>query len=147
MRGPDILISQTDGKLHAAPIPAQWILHGEPAARNRILSRSGDGTATTVVWDCTAGSFNWLYQSEETVHILEGTATLTFGATVQVISPGSVVVFPAGSHARWDVDSYIRKLAIFRDTVPPPFSFSMRAMRRLRRLTRAGRQTASPAIA
>ncbi len=147
MNLPDVFISQIEGSLRSAPIPSHWILDGEPTARNRILSRSDDRTATTVVWDCTAGAFNWFYDSEETIHVLEGTATLTFGTTVRRIGPGSVVVFPAGSQARWDVDSYIRKLAIFRQTVPTPFSFTMRAWRRLRSMIPAGRMEPSPALA
>ena len=41
-------------------------------ARVKSLSRSGDDTAWTDIWDCTAGTFEWRYEIDETVHILEG---------------------------------------------------------------------------
>ncbi len=139
MRPPQIMVSQTEGALRAAPIQADWVLSGAPKARNRVLSRSRDRTAITVVWDCTAGAFNWFYDSEETIHVLEGAARLTFAGQELVIGPGSVVIFPAGSQARWDVDCYIRKLAIFRQTVPRPFGVAMRAWNRLLSLSSGGR--------
>ena len=143
----ELFVTRVDLALRPAPIPTPWILDGQPVARNRILSRSGDRTAITVVWDCTAGAFNWFYDSEETIHVLEGTARITFGGRMKTIGPGSVVVFPAGSQARWDVDGYIRKLAIFRQTVPTPFSLTMRAWRRLRSLLPGEWAPPSPALA
>ena len=147
MQHPPILFSQTEGALRPAPIHAQWILEGKPEARNRILSHSGDRTAVTVVWDCTAGAFNWFYDSEETIHVLEGTARLTTASGVETIGPGSVVVFPAGSQARWDIDRYIRKLAIFRQPVPRPLSISMRGWKRLRGMLEGRLSQRSPALA
>lgn len=131
----------------SAPIPAAWILGGQPVARNRIVSRSKDRMATTVVWDCSAGSFNWFYDSEEIVHVLDGTARLTIDGVEQVIRPGSVVVFPSGSHALWQIDDHVRKLAVFRHSVPRPFSLAMRALNRLRRIWAGGGAVPSPALA
>ncbi len=147
MRTPEITISQIDGALRPAPIHADWVLAGKPEARNRVMSRSRDRTAITVEWDCTAGAFNWFYDSEETIHVLEGGARLTFGGRERLIQPGSVVVFPTGSQARWDVDHYVRKLAIFRQTVPLPFSVSMRAWNRIRAMSGGERARPSPALA
>jgi uncharacterized cupin superfamily protein len=60
------------GQLGPAPIRAAWVLEGKPVARNKLLSRSADGTASTYVWDCTAGKFNWHYEVDETAYVLEG---------------------------------------------------------------------------
>ncbi len=147
MQPSPILFSKTDGALRPAPIHAHWILDGKPEARNRILSYSRDRTAVTVVWDCTAGAFNWFYDSEETIHVLEGSARLTTVSGVQTIGPGSVVVFQAGSQARWDIDCYIRKFAIFRQPVPPALSISMRGWKRLRSMLAGEYGQRSPALA
>ena|SRR5271170_2917674 len=97
------------------PIKPDWILEGEPVARVALLSRSADGKATTCYWDCTAGRFNWYYGLDETVHVLEGAVTLKSprGHTQRVLA-GDTVFFPAGSHAEWTVDTYVRKLAFLR---------------------------------
>ena len=58
--------------LKPAPINADWIIEGAPVARNALLSRSEDGSAFTLIWDCTAGLFEWRYSIDETVYILEG---------------------------------------------------------------------------
>ena len=47
--------------LEPSPINRDWILEGDPRARAILLSRSADGTASTFIWDCTAGRFNWYY--------------------------------------------------------------------------------------
>ena len=139
-------VSQTDIALQPSPINAEWVRQGTPVARNRVLFRSQDRTATTIVWDCTAGSFDWFYTSDETIHVLEGRATLTFDSQTRVIKPGDVVFFPAGSQARWVVDDYIRKLAFFRRTLPLPVSLAMRALGRARSLL-AVRKPQQPAMA
>ena len=125
------LICDSGGVMQSAPIPPHWVVHGAPVANNRVLARSTDRTATTVMWECTAGKFDWFYDSEETIYVLEGGATLTINGKTQAIGPGSVVVFPAGSRALWEVGHYIRKFAVFRQPVPQPLSLCMRAWRRL----------------
>src|SRR5664279_4983395 len=56
--------------LSSAAINPNWILEGNPVARNKLLFESADGTATTWLWDCTAGRFNWFYDIDETVHLI-----------------------------------------------------------------------------
>ena len=71
-----ILPATTDVELRSAPIEPSWIIEGHPMARNALLSRSEDGTASTIVWECTEGKFNWYYDIDETIHILEGSIVL-----------------------------------------------------------------------
>ena len=71
-----ILPSTTDVELRSAPIEPSWIIEGHPMARNALLSRSEDGTASTIVWECTEGKFNWYYDFDETIRILEGSVVL-----------------------------------------------------------------------
>ena len=71
--------SSTEVSLGSSPINADWILEGNPIARNRVISRSSDSLACTIIWDCTAGKFNWVYDIDETVHILEGSVIVSDG--------------------------------------------------------------------
>ena len=81
------------------PIPADWILDGNPQASVNILVTSQDWSSTVVVWDCTPGSFKWHYSKDETAHFLFGQAFMIdpdgeehrFGA-------GDIAFFPEEPH-------------------------------------------------
>jgi uncharacterized cupin superfamily protein len=128
---PSLAFANTDVELKSAPIRPEWIIEGEPMARNQVLALSEDRMATTLVWDCTAGRFRWIYDTDETIHILEGEVHLTQADGVtKRLGAGDVVFFPAGSSATWQVDNYVRKLAFFRQPVPRPMSLFLRAFRK-----------------
>ena len=139
-----------DAPLSPAPIRREWVLEGAPAARNTVLARSADRTALTMLWDCTAGRFRWVYDQDETIHVIEGSATLTLSdGRIKTLGPGDVVFFPAGTSAIWEVGSYVRKFAVFREPVPTPLALLLRTRAKLRQAlssARAGRP-AFPAVA
>jgi uncharacterized protein len=126
--------------LNALPIRPQWVLEGAPVAQYKILSTSSDGTAKTIVWDCTAGRFNWFYDMDETVYVLEGSVLLKDETgTSRRVGSGETVFFRAGSRAEWTVERYIRKIAFLRTPVPKHALLAIRAVRVLKRLTGFGR--------
>jgi uncharacterized cupin superfamily protein len=127
MSAPNFIVSATDVALDPAPINADWILEGSPQARNRVVFKSDDGTAWTMIWDCTAGRFNWFYSCDETVHVLMGSVAVTTGAGTITVEAGSSIFFPAGSWATWQVDNYVRKVAFLRHTLPRPAGSMLRA--------------------
>ena len=71
-----IEIAKLTVDLTPRPIEPSWILEGKPEATWCILSQSADGLATTMVWHCTAGKFDWFYDFDETVLILDGAIVL-----------------------------------------------------------------------
>jgi uncharacterized cupin superfamily protein len=101
--------------LSPAPINPDWILDGAPVARDRQLYRSNDESADTFIWDCTAGRFNWYYNVDETVFLIEGAVVVRdeTGA-LNHLQAGSTMFFPAGSKAEWTVHRYVRKIAFCR---------------------------------
>lgn len=106
-------------ELKDAPIPAAWVLTGAPHARAGALSSSVDGWATSVVWECTAGSFIWQFGWEETVFILEGSVrVIAETGEVRQLSAGDTAYFSQGTSAEWQIDSYVRKIAFMRNHVP-----------------------------
>lgn len=137
MSASGILVSSSNVPLQDAPIHPDWILDGDPRARNCVLSKSADGTAVTLIWDCSAGSFNWFYDTDETIHVLEGGAVLTDASGTREIAAGDVVFFPAGSQAAWRVSHYVRKVAFFRQPVPRSVGLALRAWKRVRGATPA----------
>jgi hypothetical protein len=130
-----IEISTVTENLSPLPIQPNWILEGKPEARFHVLSRSIDGTARTVVWDCSAGRFNWYYDVDETVYILQGSVQIKkpTGEVLRVAA-GDSVLFRAGSHAEWTVENYVRKIAFFRSPVPGYAMLLIRAGRLFKRL-------------
>ena len=67
------------------------------------------------MWDCTAGRFNWYYDGDETIYVIEGSVTVTDrGGVTRSLNAGDTAFFPAGSSAEWTVNKYVRKIAFLR---------------------------------
>ena len=132
--------------LTTRPIEPSWIIEGNPVAEWCVLSKSADGLAFTVVWECTEGKFNWYYDFDETILILEGSIVLENDTMKPTrYSAGDVIFFKDGAHARWHVEGRVRKLAFCRTTQPMLFGFALRAFNKLSRTLRPSgkRQTGS----
>ena len=128
-----MMIAATNVALRPAPINPDWVIDGEPMARNAELFRSKDGLACTLVWDCTPGRFRWIYDIEETIHVLEGSIVLDDGdAPPRRYGPGDVVFFPAGACVQWTVETHVRKLAFFRRPLPKPLALASATVRRIK---------------
>ena len=128
------------------PIEPSWIIEGNPAAQCCVLSKSADGLASTMVWECSEGKFNWYYDFDETILILEGSIVVeneTMSPTRY--GPGDVIFFRDGAHAKWHVEGRVKKLAFCRKTQPVLLGFALRLFSKVKRtLLPAGkRQPAS----
>ncbi len=100
-------------------IPASWIVSGTPQTRGAPVTTSTDGAMWVEVWDCTAGSFNWHYDLHETIHIVDGGATIVDAdGTVWDAKPGDVITFRRDTSAFWTVPTYIRKVAFLYRPLP-----------------------------
>ncbi len=111
-----------------------------------MLSKSADGLASTMVWHCTAGKFNWYYDFDETILILEGGIVLESDTMPPTrYGPGDVIFFKDGAHARWHVESHVKKLAFCRKTQPVWLGFALRVVLKLKKmfLPAGNRQPAS----
>lgn len=139
MNAPMISTFSTNVALRAAPINPDWILEGNPTARNRVLARSSDTLACSIIWDCTAGKFNWFYDIDETVHIIEGSVTVSDGINPpKTLKVGDVAFFPAGTKAHWHVETYVRKVAFCQRTLPKFMHGPISMLRALKAKLRGG---------
>ena len=126
-------------QLNRTAINPNWVLEGNPVSHNKLLSTSADGTASTLFWDCTAGRFNWFYDVDETVYVLEGAVTIkNQQGLARRVSAGDWIFFPKGSHAEWTVHEYVRKVAFCRSPMPWPVLFARGVYRVLKKLTGRG---------
>jgi uncharacterized cupin superfamily protein len=117
------------------PIEPSWIIEGNPVAQWHVLSRSADGLASTMVWECSEGRFNWYYDFDETVLILEGSIVLeSDGMPPTRYTAGDVIFFKDGAHAKWHVEGRVRKLAFCRKTQPVWLGFALRVFLKLKKI-------------
>ena len=121
-------------KLKSGAVRKEWVLGGTPVVNSTTLTRSTDLTAAAVLWDCTAGSFNWQYDIDETIYILEGEVTIFVSELGNVnLGPGDTIYFPSGTTAVWTVPHYVRKVAFFRHPVPLIIGVPLIALTKLKR--------------
>jgi uncharacterized protein len=128
------------------PIEPSWIIEGNPVAQCSVLSKSADGLASTMVWECSEGKFNWYYDFDETILILEGSIVVESDTMSPTrYGPGDVIFFRDGAHAKWHVQGRVKKLAFCRKTQPVLLGFALRVFSKIKRtLLPAGkRQPAS----
>ena len=105
MANPFIVASRHDLPLRSSPIEPSWIKGGNPEARSAEIARSQDGTATTLVWECTPGQFDWFYDFDESIHIVSGAIVVSAdGMEPTRFGPGDVIFFAKGAHAHWTVE-------------------------------------------
>ena len=132
--------------LAPAPIEPSWIIEGTPTATSCTIARSSDGLGSTIVWHCTEGKFNWYYDFDETILILEGAIVLeSEGMPAKRYGPGDVVFFRDGAHAKWHVEGHVKKLAFCLKTQPYVLGLAVRVINKLKRmfLTPEGRRGTS----
>ena len=130
-----IEIAKTTVDLTPRPIEPYWIIEGKPDATWCVLSQSADGLASTMVWHCTAGKFNWYYDFDETILILEGAIVLESDTMPPTrYGPGDVIFFRDGAHARWHVEGFVKKLAFCRKTQPVWLGFALRVVLKLKKM-------------
>jgi uncharacterized cupin superfamily protein len=121
--------------LEPSPIEPSWIVEGNPVARSRVLSTSEDRTAQTIIWQCTEGRFNWYYDIDETIMIMEGSIVLeSDGMPPKRYGPGDVIFFRNGAHAKWHVEGHVKKIAFCRKTNPVMIGFLIRVINKLKRM-------------
>jgi uncharacterized protein len=121
--------------LKPSPIEPSWIIEGNPEARSHRLAASTDGVAATLIWSCTEGKFNWCYDVDETILILEGSMVLeSEGMPPKRYGVGDVIFFRGGARATWHVERYVKKVAFLRQTNPIGFGLAIRAVNRLKRM-------------
>jgi uncharacterized cupin superfamily protein len=130
-----IEIAKLTADLTPRPIEPSWIVEGKPDASWCVLSQSADGLASTMVWHCTAGKFDWYYDFDETILILEGGIVLESDTMPPTrYGPGDVIFFKDGAHARWHVETFVKKLAFCRKTQPVWLGFALRVFLKLKKM-------------
>lgn len=118
--------------LTSNPIRPDWILDGHPAASSAEIAHTHDGSTQVYVWRTSAGRFNWFYDFDEVVTVLDGEMFLVDNANARPgqperrVGPGDVVFFPMGATVTWRVPDHVRKIATVRHPLPGPIASVVR---------------------
>ena len=113
-----------------APIRPDWVLEGRPVTKAAEVARTDDATTQVFVWETTAGRFNWFYESDEVVQVLDGEVFISDGVNAERrLGPGDVAFFPNGARTTWRVPDHLRKLATLKRPLPGPVASAMRWLR------------------
>ena len=124
----DVHPAATNVTLVPVGLNPAWIRSGEPKTAITPLWKSDDRTATGLIWECTAESFDWHDPEEETVHIPEGDVYVQeVGGKTFRLDAGDSAVSKAGAHAVWTVPNRVRKIGICRWELPPAVTLPARA--------------------
>jgi uncharacterized protein len=140
--GSNVAVSIVDPRaveLKPSPIRPDWILEGHPDATSAQIDQTHDGTTHLLVWRVGAGRFNWYYDFDETITILDGEVYLTDAAdaapgsrTERLLGPGDVAFFHNGSTATWRVPDHVRKIATVKRPLPAPIGTLYRIAKQAR---------------
>lgn len=116
-----------------APIPADWVVSGNPVTEVAEVSETHDGSASVYLWRTTASTFRWTHHSDEIITILDGDVFITEAdGKRHHLTPGDVAHFPVGSIQLWEVPKTLLKSAILKHREPALVEASLRWMRRAR---------------
>jgi uncharacterized cupin superfamily protein len=127
-----VIETAASAALEPSSISSDWILAGTPETRYKVLARSHDRTSWVVVWECTAGRFNWHYREDETVVVISGEVFITNEkGEERRLGPGDMGFFPAGSSCTWRVNDRVKKVAVLRQDLPSPLGIGVRVWHKL----------------
>jgi hypothetical protein len=77
------------------------------------LWKNEETEAEAGIWECTPGPSRWKLETNEFVHILAGSMTVTEdGGSPVNIEAGDTVMFPDGWNGTWHIHETVRKLYV-----------------------------------
>lgn len=69
--------------------------------------------AESGIWECTAGPSRWVLETNEFVHVLSGSMTITpDSGEPEFVGPGTTVFIPRGWSGTWEIHETLRKLYV-----------------------------------
>ncbi|GEM_PF-1426851 len=107
LRGTHMQSAKRPGALALQPINPAWIREGSPQASATMLTQTS--RVCSGIWECTAGSFDWTFDVDEVVQILEGEVHVESEGKTQILAAGTTAFFPCGLTTRWHVPKYVKK--------------------------------------
>ncbi len=110
MRAEPVLATPVAHVLTAYDVDPTWVSSGKPVFKTTETSRSADGKTVSGLWSCEGPTtFEWRYDVDETIHVLEGEAEVEYLGHKVTLRSGDVYTFHTGTRAKWQVKGFIKK--------------------------------------
>ena len=104
----------------AFEVDPSWVKDGKPNFRATEFFKSHDGKTSSGIFECDGPStFEWHYQLDETVYVLDGGVDVDYQGKQFSLKPGETAFFRAGTTATWHVSKGIRKAWTLHDAGKP----------------------------
>ncbi|MFZ6721022.1 cupin domain-containing protein [Undibacterium sp. Ji49W] len=104
----------------AFEVDPTWIKEGTPNFRATEFFKSHDGKTSSGIFECDGPStFEWHYQLDETIYVLDGGVDIEYQGKRFSLKPGETAFFRAGTTALWHVPKGIRKTWTLHDAGKP----------------------------
>ncbi|MFZ6874667.1 cupin domain-containing protein [Undibacterium sp. Di27W] len=101
-------------------VDPSWIKEGTPNFRATEFFKSHDGKTSSGIFECDGPStFEWQYQFDETIYVLDGGVDIEYQGKKFSLKPGETALFRAGTTALWHVPKGIRKAWTLHDAGKP----------------------------
>lgn len=99
-----------DHALQPIEVPQDWIKSGKPRFLYTEYVASPDRSSSSGIWSCEGPTtFEWRFDADETVHVLDGRVEITYQGQHFVLESGDTAFFQADTRATWNVPKYMRK--------------------------------------
>ena len=86
---------------------------GEPMQTSGHTLWTGENGAEAGVWQCTPGPSHWVLETNEFVHVISGSMTVTpEGGEPFDVGPGGTFVVPVGWVGDWLIHETLRKVYV-----------------------------------
>jgi uncharacterized cupin superfamily protein len=95
-------------------LPQHEILEGTPDARGLFTAESEDGRATAGFWSCDVGRYEFVFDYDEFIYLIEGEMTVMHGDQRWVVRAGDTAHFPQGVTVIWEVTRRVTKYFVAR---------------------------------
>ncbi len=105
------------GPLPSIELPAEEVLEGSPRARCLFTAQSADEGASAGFWSCEVGRYQFHFDYDEFVYIVEGELTVTDcrrGGPTRTLVAGDSAHFPQGCTTIWEVTRKLTKYFVAR---------------------------------
>lgn len=81
--------------------------------RGRYLWKDEATGSESGIWECTPGPSRWVLQTNEFVHVLSGSMSITpDGGETEFVGAGDTVFIPRGWSGNWELHETLRKLYV-----------------------------------
>ena len=111
---PTVSTASLPSELPSIKLPAHEILEGTPDARGLFTAESADNNCSAGFWACDVGRYEFVFDYDEFVYLIDGEVTVTQGEKTWTLRPGDTAFFPQGITTIWKITRRMTKYFVAR---------------------------------